>query len=71
MHQHASLFTIVIIHIQSHYVAQDGFKFIVTAHAACGSLGAREQSVGIQGPAGWAEVTQNMSEEHSKKRLSI
>jgi hypothetical protein len=54
IHRHASLFITVITQIQSHYVAQDGFKFTVTIHAPCGSLGAREQHVGIQKPASWA-----------------
>lgn len=53
MHHHASLFVIVIIQIQSHYVAQDGFKFIEITHAPCGSLDAKEQHVGIQKPASW------------------
>lgn len=53
MHHHASLFVIVIIQIQSHSVAQDGFKFIVITHALCGPLDAKEQHMGIQKPASW------------------
>lgn len=70
MHHHASLFVIVIIQIQSHYVGQDEFKFLVTTHAPRGSLGAREQRVGIQKPAA-GHRRQNMLEEYSEKELSL